>query len=69
LTDHLIPNASGTLLANDLKRVKPHVPVVVLSGLRDAPRDLGAADMFINKLIPPDELFAKLDALLARQKA
>ena len=68
LTDHLIPNVSGTLLANDLKRVKPHIPVVVFSGLADPPLDLGAADMFINKLIPPDELFAKLDALLVRPK-
>jgi CheY-like chemotaxis protein len=68
LTDHLMPNACGTALAGDLKRVKPHIPVVVLSGLPDPPRDLGAADMFINKLIPPDELFAKLDALLARPR-
>ena len=56
LSDHLMPDGSGTLLASDLKKLKPHIPVVVLSGLQDPPLDLGAADMFINKLLPPAEL-------------
>lgn len=68
LTDHLLSNAGGIALASDMKSVKPHVPVVIFSGVVDPPCDLGAADVFINKLTPPDELFAKLDALLLRRR-
>ena len=37
ITDHLLPGQSGAQLAADLKRIRPDIPVMLLSGLPEPP--------------------------------
>src|SRR2546430_17721729 len=51
LTDHLLKGRTGTALAAEMKRRKPVVP-----------DDMYKADVFITKLVTPEELLAYLEA-------
>jgi DNA-binding response OmpR family regulator len=64
ITDHLLPGQTGCQLAKEMKRVKPEVPVAMLSGLVDRPEDATATDAFLVKGIPIPEFLAAVAALL-----
>jgi DNA-binding NtrC family response regulator len=66
LADHLLlKGETGTSLAEEMKRRKPHVPVAIYSGVPEIPEDIDKADVFITKLVSPDELFAYLEKTIA----
>ena len=67
LTDHMLPLVNGTTLAAEMKRVKPQVPIAILSGVSEVPEDMTSADMFITKLMPIDELLRTIQGLLRNQ--
>jgi DNA-binding response OmpR family regulator len=57
ITDHLLPDLSGTQLAVEMKRVKPDVPIILLTGLPDAPEGAEHANVVLTKGLPvPDFL-------------
>ncbi len=64
LADHLLGSESGLLLARDLKRLKPQVPIVLLSGM--APESMENLDCFIWKGEEPKQILRILDDLLNR---
>jgi CheY-like chemotaxis protein len=64
LADHLIPGTTGTQLAVELKKLKPHVPVVIFSGVTEIPEDVEMADLFISKTEYPEQWLAKIAGLL-----
>jgi DNA-binding response OmpR family regulator len=64
LTDHLLSGQSGIMLAAEMRRRKPHVAVAIYSGVAQVPEDMGKADVFITKLVTPEELIAYLDAMI-----
>jgi len=50
--DHFLEDGLGTTLATEMKRLKPQIPVVILSGAMELPDGFDVADLFISKLEP-----------------
>lgn len=69
VTDHLLGRETGTAMAKEMKRLKPFVPIIVLSGTTEEPENTGAMDAFLSKAEGPQSLLAKVDQLLARSAA
>ena len=66
LSDQLMPGATGTDLAKQLKSTSPHLPVVIVSGVNELPPDADYADRFISKLEGPAYLSQQIAEVLAR---
>lgn len=64
ITDYRLTRGTGTKLAAEIKEIHPHLPVWIISGLPALPDGLGVADEFISKTIAPQELIARVGALL-----
>jgi DNA-binding response OmpR family regulator len=59
VTDHIMPGTSGAVFVRALRKVKPHVPVIVISGLAEAEDEYEGMDVrFRTKPCPPPELIA-----------
>lgn len=69
LTDHLLRGRTGTALAAEMKRHKPDVPIAIYSGVSQIPTDIEKADVFITKLVTPEELLAYLHTTISARKA
>jgi PAS domain S-box-containing protein len=68
-TDHLLGRETATAMAKEMKRIKPTVPIIVLSGTTDAPKSFENIDAFISKAEGPESLLAKVTQLVARSEA
>ena len=66
LCDYLLQGKTGTELAAEMKKLKPNVPVVILSGLSDIP-DAEHVDLFLTKGESPTVVLQKLSELLAQR--
>ena len=66
VTDHLLGRSTGTELARELKRLKPDVRIIILSGTVDIPDAAGVADGFVSKTDGPEALFKKISELLSQ---
>ena len=67
ITDHLLPGLTGSQVAAEMKRLKPEVPVALLSGLVERPEGAeasDASDAFLTKGIPVPEFLAAVASLL-----
>jgi len=69
ITDHLLGKDTGTAMASEMKRFKPHIPIILLSGATEAPDQLGTVDAFISKAEGPESLVANVNELIARSRA
>jgi len=70
LADHLLTKGqTGTALAAEMKRRKPNVPIAIYSGVAQPPDDMDKADVFITKLVTPEELLAYLEATITTKIA
>lgn len=69
LTDQLMPGQTGTELARAIKSQWPDLPVLLLSGINEAPLDGKYADMLISKVEGPAAMCAKISAILSAGKA
>ncbi len=65
VTDHLMGRSTGTNLAAAMKRIKPAVPIILLSGTTDIPRGAEQVDIFVSKTDGPDRLLQALRDLTA----
>jgi CheY-like chemotaxis protein len=65
VADYLMGRAVGTDMAADLKRLRPHVPIVILSGSNSPPEGTQNADAYVCKSEGPDVLLNQIAALLA----
>jgi len=70
LTDILMPDIGGMRVLRDVKRAKPSLPVVIITGYASVKSavqamKLGAAD-YIEKPFTPDQLLRAVDAALDR---
>src|ERR1035437_5495487 len=65
-TDHLLGPETGTAMAKEMKRLKPAVPIIVLSGTTDTPESFEDIDAFISKAEGPESFLAKVNQLLAQ---
>jgi two-component system, chemotaxis family, CheB/CheR fusion protein len=65
VTDHLMGRAMGTEMAAALKRLRPHVPIIILSGSSNPPEGTENADAYVCKSEGPEALLNRISALLA----
>jgi DNA-binding response OmpR family regulator len=65
VADNLIGRALGTDMAAALKRLRPRVPVVILSGSSSPPEGMENADAFVCKSEGPEALLNQIASLLA----
>jgi PAS domain S-box-containing protein len=64
VTDHLLGRATGISMAKEMKRLKPQVPIILLSGTADTPEDIEIVDAFLSKAEGPESLLAKVQELV-----
>ncbi len=65
VSDHFLPGMSGAQLVAEVKRLKPHVPVVLFSGMLEEPEGGIHADLFLTKgAYSPQHLLDSIARLL-----
>ena len=69
LTDHLLKGQTGTALAAEMRKRKLDVPIVIYSGVAQVPDDMDKADVFLTKLVTPEELLAYLEVTITTKIA
>ncbi len=69
ITDHLLPDLSGAELVSEMKRLKPAVPIVLLTGLVDLPPGYEQTDMVLTKGMMPPEFLDEIAKLLSKPQA
>jgi DNA-binding NtrC family response regulator len=65
LTDQLMPGGTGTELTRSIKKGRPHMPVILISGVNEIPADARYADLFISKVEGPMAMCRKIAVVLA----
>jgi PAS domain S-box-containing protein len=68
VTDHLLGRETGTAMAQQMKRLKPDVPIIVLSGATESPAGIEIADAFLSKAEGPESLLATVHELASRSR-
>lgn len=67
LLDYAMPEMNGGELAETMKRMKPAVPIVMLSGMSEIPEaDRARVDAFLVKGAHPSVVLEKIGQLLKR---
>ena len=65
LTDYLMPGQTGTELARAVKDIWPKLPVILLSGVSELPKDMEHVDLFVSKVEGPQIMCEKVAAVLS----
>jgi CheY-like chemotaxis protein len=65
LTDQMMPEVVGTELAKKLRAWRPHLPIIIVSGVNEIPEDAIFADRFVSKVDGPEALFRNIAEVLA----
>ena len=69
LTDHLMPGMNGAEFVTQLRRLYPHTPVLVISGLDEAEREYAGLDIvFRTKPLLPETLLSLVNELLTSDR-
>ena len=66
ITDYRLPGLTGAQMAAEMKRLKPNVPIVLFSGLVEAPPGSEHVDLVITKGMPVVELLREVRQLLSQ---
>lgn len=66
ITDHLLPGLTGTQLAAEMKRLKPAIPIILFSGLVEAPPGSEHANLVITKGMPAVEFLHEVAKLISK---
>jgi CheY-like chemotaxis protein len=65
ITDHIMPGMNGAEFVRELRKIRPSMPVIVISGLEEAEAEYDGLDVrFLLKPLPPDQLLSNLRDLL-----
>ncbi len=68
IVDYCMPEMTGDAIAREIRRTRPHVPILMLSGQPDIPkRAASTVDAFVAKGQPPAVLLGQLSALASRR--
>ena len=68
MSDHLLQGKTGTELAAEMRRLKPRIPIVIMSGVVQEPEGMEHADLFIVKGEAPPIWLKKISDLLQRSR-
>jgi CheY-like chemotaxis protein len=64
ILDYRMPKMNGAMVAREIRRTHPHVPIIMLSGQIEVPADVPrAVDAFVPKGEPPTVLLGYLTLL------
>jgi CheY-like chemotaxis protein len=67
VTDHIMPEATGSDFVRLVRQINPKVPVIVISGLAEAEQEYTGMDiLFRQKPCPPPELIKLVQAAVAK---
>lgn len=65
ITDHIMPGMNGSEFVTELRRLHPHLPVMVISGMDEAEEKYAGLDvLFRLKPLLPDHLLAAVDQMV-----
>ena len=65
ITDHLLPDGTGAELVLQMKRIRPDVPVVLLTACANLPQGYDHADRLLSKGMTPEEFLTEIASLLS----
>lgn len=68
IADHFLSDKSGAEIAADMKKIKPEVPILIVSAASEAPKGLEFADGFLSKGDGPDALLDSIARLLQNRR-
>jgi PAS domain S-box-containing protein len=68
ITNRLVDQQTGIVMSKEMKRLKPYVPIIVLSSYPVSKGEIGTADAFMNKSELPESLLAKVEELVYRSR-
>jgi two-component system response regulator HydG len=66
IADHFLTDKTGTEIAGEMKTIKPHVPILIVSAASDTPEGIEFADGFLPKGESPEVLLETIARLLKR---
>jgi CheY-like chemotaxis protein len=66
ITDYCLPGLTGMQVAAEMKRLKPAIPIVLFSGLVEAPLGSNHADLVITKGMPVVEFLREVGRLKSK---
>jgi CheY-like chemotaxis protein len=66
ITDYWLPGLTGVQVAAEMKRLKPAIPIILLSGVVEAPPGSEYADLVITKGMPVEELLSEIGKLISK---
>ncbi len=64
IADHFLTDKTGTQIAREMKTIKPHVPILIVSASADTPEGIEFADEFLPKGESPEKLLETIARLL-----
>jgi CheY-like chemotaxis protein len=64
IADHFLTGKTGTEIASEMKTIKPHVPILIVSAASDTPEGIEFADGFLPKGESPEALLEAIARLL-----
>ena len=64
IADHFLSDKSGVEIAEEMKNLKPDVPILIVSAAAEAPAGLEFANGFLSKGDGPDALLEAIAGLL-----
>jgi CheY-like chemotaxis protein len=67
ISDHMLGGTSGTELARRIRRLRPHLPIMLYSGT--VPETLGDVDCFMSKTEPVETFLSMIADLISRYRA
>jgi CheY-like chemotaxis protein len=67
ISDHFLSAKTGTEIAREMKKLKPEVPILIISAAAEKPAGLEFADGFLAKGEPPNILLDTIAHLLAKE--
>ena len=64
-----MPGMSGSQFVRELRKIQPHIPVMVISGLEEAEQEYAGLNVqFLLKPLSPDLLLSHLRYLIEQQQ-
>jgi CheY-like chemotaxis protein len=69
ITDHIMPGMSGSQFVRELRKIQPHLPIMVISGLEEAEQEYAGMNVrFLLKPLSPDLLLSNLRFLIQQDQ-
>jgi DNA-binding NtrC family response regulator len=69
VSDHLLQGKTGTELAAEMRRLKPTIPIIIMSGMVEEPEGMEHADLFITKGEAPPIWLKKIADVLQESRS